>query len=484
MIDLGHNSLKMVSYEVQYDGSYRAYNQVSEITRIGEGLSKNGLLDQQRMEDTLRELEVFSEINRMEKVHNVLAVATSAVREASNRDEFLRKAKSRAGVDFRVLTQEEEALFSFVGGARDAQFRDLLFFDLGGGSLEMVHSNGSSINKVLSLPIGALKMADRYKVKGKETSPKEYQKMVEKISTLIPDRKNLGLSKNTILIGVGGTLRALARFDQWNRNYPIYKMHNYVMARKSLNDIHKMLLDTKLERIAKINAFGKGRSQSVTAGSLIIGTLMDKLGFETVTLSSHGLRDGILTEYLRAPGTITSGSYSVEEAERALKIFDESKHAKKAVFSLEDSSLVSPWEKGILNEAIGNHLDLYLSTRPELLFYSILSQDSTLSHTEQIVEAISMVRAKAPRMSRWFQERYSMLVGQVDRKSINKMSHMIQLAEILYISGSRARFERTGDSVKIFVKASAKKTFPELLFRRITKDLSDASGVKLEAQFS
>lgn len=484
MIDLGHNSLKMVSYEVRYDGTYRAYNQFGKITRIGEGLNNKGILDQERMDDTLNELKVFSEINAMEKVHHVLAVATSAVREAGNRDEFLTKAKSFAGVDFRVLTQEEEALFSYVGGAKGASHPSMVFFDLGGGSLELIYSENNGIRKVLSLPIGALKMSDQYRIKGKDTSSKDYQKFKAKVSSLLPDREDLGIRGKPVLMGVGGTLRALARFDQWNRNYPLYKMHNYEMSKKSLDEIHSMLLDTKVERIAKLNSFGRGRAQSVTAGSLVISVLMEKLGFESISVSSHGLRDGVLIEYLRDPKTFTNGKYRVEDAEAGLRKADIPSSGDGVVTSMARAGFISDWEGKILDEAIGNYMGLYLSTRPENLFYSVISQDSKLSHSDQIIEGIALVRAKAPRMSRWFQERYSMLVENADKKSIAKMGHIIQLAELLYISGSKAKFEKTGGNIRIIVKAGARKTFPEMLFRRIAEELDGSSDLKVEAEIS
>lgn len=473
----------MVSYEVRYDGTFRAYNQIGEITKIGEGLSKNGVMDQKRIDDTLRELKVFSEINKMEKVHHVLAVATSAVREAGNRDEFISKAKTYAGIDFRTLSQEEEALFSYVGGAKGTNHPDLVFFDLGGGSLEIVYSKDYKIQKVLSLPIGALKMADQFNVRGKDTNAKDYQKFKEKVSSAIPDRKALGIKGKPVLIGVGGTLRALARFDQVNRSYPLYKMHNYQMGKKSLDEIHQVLLNTKVDRIAKINAFGKGRAQSVTAGSLVISNLMEKLGFDNITVSSHGLRDGILSEYLRDSSTYASREYSIETADKALRVNEESTQRREMVISMAQSGLISQWEKGILTEAIGSYLDLYLSTRPETLFYSVISQDSNLSHSDQIVEAIALVRAKAPRMSRWFQERYTTLLNKVDKKAINKMSYLIQLAELLYKSGSKVRIEQGDDSIRIEVKTGSRKTFPELLFKRIVEQLTDTTDIKVEADF-
>lgn len=484
VIDLGHNSLKMVSYEVRYDGTFRAYNQMSKITKIGDGLERTGFLDSERIKRTIDELKLFNEVNRMEKIHDVLAVATSAVREAKNRDEFLTRASTEAHTQFRVLSQEEEALLSFVGGADSTDYDNTLHFDLGGGSLELVHSSGRKVTGLVSLPLGALKMANRFQIMGRDSSEKNLARLTSEINSLLPERKTFGINESTVLLGVGGTIRALARYDQWIKKYPLYKMHNYVLQKSSLDEISRLFLKTDIEKIAKLDAVGKDRAQSVTAGSLVISLLMEKYGFNQLTVSSHGLRDGILMEYLRNPRTYFTRVYDVEAANTALQIKETKDPRIDMVRSMARTEIISRKEERILYEVIGKFMDLYLSTRPETLFYSVISQDSILSHSDQVMAAVALVRAKAPRMARWFQTIYSELPGDLDKKAINKIGLIIQLTEILYISGSKATFEKLEDTLNVRVKAGSRKTFPETVFAGVTHQLREITGLEMNTVIS
>ena len=316
VIDLGYNSLKMVSYEVRPDGSFRAYDQRGELTRIGEGLNRTGFLGSEPIDRTIRVLKLFNEVNRLSKVDRILAIATSAVREAGNGSEFVREAESATGLRFRVLSGKEEALFSYVGAAKAVELSDVLFFDLGGGSLELTHAEGSRVSGIMSLPLGALRMTELYAGPDGRFSKKDYNRMRRRIAELIPSRRELGLRKGTRLMGVGGTLRALARYDQWLRDYPLNKVHNYTLRRKSIMSIHKILRRMGPEKISRIEAFGKDRAESITAGSIVIAMMMSRLDLDEVVVSTHGLRDGVLSEFLRGAALLLRRRVRGEEGHR------------------------------------------------------------------------------------------------------------------------------------------------------------------------
>lgn len=481
VIDLGYNSLKMVSYEVRYDGTFRAYNQMSEITRIGQGVKRHGLLSEESVERTLQALKTFNEVNKVEKIHQVIAVATSAVRDADNGEEFVKKAKSYANTSFRILSPEEEALFSYIGCAGATDYPTALFFDLGGGSLELAYAEEGRIQKVFSLPLGALRMSDIYGVRDNSFSKSNYEKLKDEVRAAIPNRKSLGLSRKAVLVGVGGTLRAIARIDQWNSKYPLYKMHNYRMSGESVKAAHKMLISMGLDKIQKLGSLSKGRSASITTGSLIISMLIELLGFQEVIVSSHSLRDGVLTEYLRDARAYTREEYTVDTANISLTTTGQASPRQRMIQELHRYGVLDVREERILEHAMGNFMDIYFSTRPEAMFYSVMGQDSSLQHGEQLAAAVSLVRAKSPRASRWFQERYSQLLDGVSRKSINRMGAVIQLIELLYITGSKVSFEKIQDMLKVKVRPGSKGAYPDMLVDRVVEQLQDLSDVRMEA---
>jgi exopolyphosphatase / guanosine-5'-triphosphate,3'-diphosphate pyrophosphatase len=482
VIDLGYNSLKMVSYDVKADGSFRAYDQRGELTRLGEGLHQTGFLGREPIERTLKVLELFKEINRLAGVDTVLAVATSAVREAGNRVQFLREAEVQTGIRFRVLTGKEEALFSYVGAAKATRLPSVLFFDLGGGSLELTYARDFQVRKILSLPVGALRMTELYGKGDSKYSKKDYDRMRRRILELLPTRSELGLTRDTVLMGVGGTLRALARYDQWLKEYPLNKVHNYTLRRKSIMSIHKGLRKVKLERIADIDAFGKDRAESITAGSLVIGMTMNRLGFEEVVVSTHGLRDGVLSEYVRSPARYRQGEFNEPKANASLLSWLRARptEMETIIHHLTSQRVISPDEAQVLDEALVSFMDLYLSTRPETLFYSIISQDSFLDHRDQLIMAIALVKAKAPKMANWFYDRYTSILKDEGRESIETLAALIQFAELVELTRSKARVKVEGDAIRLEVR-SPLEDFPEELLNRAAKDLEDATGRSVKA---
>src|SRR5208282_877664 len=193
-----------------------------------------------------------------------------------------------------------------------------LCFDLGGGSLEFTYARGFRVRRLMSLPVGALRMTEIYGKGDGKYSKKDYNRMKMRISGLLPTRDELDLTDDTVLTGVGGTLRALARYDQWLRDYPLNKVHNYTLRRKSIMAIHKLLRRMSVDKISRIDAFGKDRAGSITAGSLVIAMMMNRLGFDEVVVSTHGLRDGVLSEHLRDPRSYSRHEFTQRIANASL----------------------------------------------------------------------------------------------------------------------------------------------------------------------
>jgi hypothetical protein len=232
-------------------------------------------------------------------VDHVLAIATSPVREAANGPAFIAEAEAVLGLRIKVLSGKEEALYSYIGASRATRLSDVLFFDLGGGSLEFTYARGYRVRKILSLPLGALRMTELYGRPEQRFNKKDYDRMRRRIAELLPSRQELGINEGTSLLGVGGTIRALARYDQWIREYPLNKLHNYRMRRKSVAAMNKRLRKMSPRKVGGIEVIGRERSESVAAGALVVGTLMSRLGFDEVVVSTHGIRDGVLSEFLR-----------------------------------------------------------------------------------------------------------------------------------------------------------------------------------------
>src|SRR5438046_6287124 len=163
-VDIGTNSMRLVIAEVQPDGSYRVLDQDREMTRLGRGLYASGRIGDGPMEQSLQTLGRMKAIAEGFGVQDLRAIATSAVREASNGPEFCAQAWRRLRVRVEVVSPEEEARLVFKSVARHYRLDDRLtaIVDIGGGSAEVILAAGGVIEQLHSLPLGAVRLTERY----------------------------------------------------------------------------------------------------------------------------------------------------------------------------------------------------------------------------------------------------------------------------------------------------------------------------------
>ncbi len=147
VLDLGFNSAKLATYQVNGRTSYRLISQEDAKVKLGEELDETGFLGVSPIERTLRVLKMFREMVEFESPRYVLPVATSAVREAANRSEFLHLSEETSKFKFRVLSEQEEALLSYFGAVLSLKIPTGVFFDLGGGTLAMVYAEEFRVRK-------------------------------------------------------------------------------------------------------------------------------------------------------------------------------------------------------------------------------------------------------------------------------------------------------------------------------------------------
>jgi len=479
VIDLGYNSLKMVSYEIGHGNSFKAFDQRGSLTKLGEGLGETGFLNEVRMEKAIRQLKLLNEVNRLQKIDEVLPVATSPVREAINGDDFLRMAREETGLRFRVLAPKEEALFAYVGAAMALRIPNAIVFDLGGGSLELAFAKNFRIRRTMSLPLGALRLNEEFGKGGKPFEKKRYDRMLRLIDDVLPERREFELDSSVALVGVGGTIRALARHDQHLREYPLNKVHNYLLSKKSVVSIHKKLRSMDVKDISRIPSFGKDRAESITAGSLVVALLMERLRIDGVVVSTHGLRDGVLAEYLRRPSSRGRGELTeVAAGEYLANWIGRKPLTLEFAQSLASLRIFTPFERKILNEAAESFFDNFLSTGPENLFYSVINEDSCLDHRDQLALALAMVQAKAPKTANWFYSKYYSMLRDESKGSIDILAAFIRMMSVLRLTNSIATARLRGRRLRLEV-ASPQREFPDQLLEQAVKDVEDATELKV-----
>jgi exopolyphosphatase/guanosine-5'-triphosphate,3'-diphosphate pyrophosphatase len=287
---------------VNHNNSYKAYDQKKIDVRLGSGLNnQKGLLKREAIRRTIDGLKLFKSIIDFHTIGHILPVATSAVRDACNKAEFLREVYLETGFRFKVLSGEEEAFYSYYGARKYLRgTENIVYFDLGGGSLEILYSENARIKKAMSIPIGTLRIAQTYRRFTNIFSKENYDNMRQYLLDSIPDRMEIGIKPQAVLVGGGGTIRAAARCDRELKGlYPFKKVQNYKLDYRSMDSINRLFWKLKPEEIAKrTESINRSRAETITAGLCIITTLMSNLEFKEVTVSSSGLREGILSSFL------------------------------------------------------------------------------------------------------------------------------------------------------------------------------------------
>ena len=475
VIDLGYNSLKLVNYEVRRDKSFVAYGQQSVLAKVGEGLDQTGFLGAKPVRRTLKALKQFRAIVDLEHSKHVLPVATSAVREAGNREEFLKQAYHETGFKFKVLSEKEEAVYAFEGAKSATRVHAGLFFDLGGGSLEMVIYSEPTIKKILSVPLGGLRLTDLYAKPDGSFTKKNYARMRKRILELLPEKKHLPASKNLELVGVGGSVRAIARYDQMRRQYPLNKLHNYSMKKNAVESAHRALRRMTLRTIRKNPAIGQERSQSIIAGSLVVHLLMEKVGFRKLIVSTHGLRDGVLSAFLESPSSYRQGLLDGVLTREGTTTRPKPSAPEKLAKSLLSHRNLTKKEYAILSEALDHVLPDLPIYNPETLFYIVLEADSPLSHQDQLIMALSVARANGMRRTDWAQTNYKRLLDKKSMEMVKKISVLIQIAQLQQKTNIHLSMSSERGIPRLHI-AQGKHQIPKVLLKDILRDLEDLEG--------
>lgn len=297
MIDIGSNSARLVINRIHSNKYYNMIYSQKETLRLSQKLDENGNLTTEGINATIATLNNFSHMCNLFKVNHKLAVCTAAIRNAQNSNLVLQEIKERTNVPIRVISGEEEAHYTFLGAINSLDIEDGVFFDLGGGSTEIILVRDRAIVFSISIPVGAVNISDKFEGKEKNSDPDAVaKKMFEYVNSLmeeIPWIKDTQLP----LVGIGGTARTLAKILQRRKNYNYYKIHNYQFSVEDFNSFYQELRKIPRSQRSKISGLSADRADIILAGVSIIATLFKISNSPTFITSGHGVRDGLFYEY-------------------------------------------------------------------------------------------------------------------------------------------------------------------------------------------
>jgi exopolyphosphatase/guanosine-5'-triphosphate,3'-diphosphate pyrophosphatase len=294
-IDIGTNTIRLVVVEVEDVGTYRVLENWREMTRLGRGLYETGRLSAESMEASLAALGRMKAIAEGLGVSELQAIATAAVREASNGRTFRRQAERQHGVQIRVINSREEARLAFLSFIRQFSLdgRPVAMVDIGGGSVEVVLAAGTLVDRVYSLPLGAVRLTEAH-LRSDPISQKEWRRLKKAIDSAIERRIGKPPFKVQTLVGSGGTFSTLGSIAKSQREGNIGSgVQGYSLSRTEAVEILKRLRQAPLEERRQIGGLSPDRADIIVAGVAVITRLAKRLGCREIRVNEGGVREGL-----------------------------------------------------------------------------------------------------------------------------------------------------------------------------------------------
>ena len=299
-IDIGTNTVRLLILEARPNGSLKEISQSRAITRLGKGMDTTNKLLDDRMDETILVLTKFRNECRKFEPLTIIAVATSAVREAGNQKEFVLRVKKEADLEIEVIPWEKEADLMVKGVLWQLPNikNDVLAFDIGGGSTEFILARGREIVSSVGTQLGAVRLTEKF-ISHHPVDLNEYKALENYLrgELKLVKEKFLGFSPE-VLIGTAGTVTTLAAIDGGVNPYDSEKIHGVSLTFKRVEELLEDLRNRSLAGRMAIKAMEKGREDLIIAGGALVLETMRIFECDLLVVSEYGLREGAALEIL------------------------------------------------------------------------------------------------------------------------------------------------------------------------------------------
>jgi exopolyphosphatase/guanosine-5'-triphosphate,3'-diphosphate pyrophosphatase len=298
VIDIGTNTVLLLIARMAPSGRIETLLDEQRVPRLGRGVDSSRNLSGDSMERVLVVLDEYAALLTRHAPDRVVVFGTSAVRDAANRENFIRRVEARTGYRLEVLTGRDEALWTFRGGISGVDHEGpFTVIDIGGGSTEISVGDPSGVSHHVSLDVGSVRLTERM-FHADPPSPLDLERAIALVEDAIALAAAFPL-KGTTLVGVAGTATSLAAIAQGLTEYNTGRIAGYRLGVAQVEAIYRDLHQRSAEEILAISGLMKGREDIITAGALILREVMTHFGFSECVVSERGVRYGIALRELR-----------------------------------------------------------------------------------------------------------------------------------------------------------------------------------------
>ncbi len=440
-IDIGSNSIRQIVADVGSDGTIRVVDEMKAAPRLGAGTLETRRIDESSMRNALEVIGRMVTLAKQLGAERIEAVATSAVRDTTNGQLFLDLVREESGLNVRILDGEDEARLSFRSALAHFEMGKgrAVVLDIGGGSLELALSADGLLDRLISLPFGALRLTEEFLPgKIKRARVKKLRRKVRRaLGRKLPVRNWRGVT----VIGSGGTCTNIGEMYLARRGLHMAQtVQGTKVPSVEIQRILDMLLELPAEDRAKVPGLNPARADIIIAGICVVAEVLARLDAQELTVSSYGIREGLLLETARVRPTIADPGESrrrsvLQLADRSHYEELHSKHVQKLSLQIFDQIGerlgCEPGERDLLADAallhdIGYHINYENHHKHS---YHLISHAELLgmSPVEQVIVA-NVARYHRGPQPKTKHRNYSGLDKQ-SRRIVKRLSAILRVAD-------------------------------------------------------
>ncbi|RLA72071.1 MAG: Ppx/GppA family phosphatase [Epsilonproteobacteria bacterium] len=302
IIDIGSNSMRMVVFKKTSRFGFHLINESKSKVKISEGCYEyNGNLQEIPMQRAFDTLKSFLDIASNLKSRKVMCVATSALRDAPNKQEFISKVSKQLKLNIKIIDGQKEATYGGIATLNLLPNNTFTTIDIGGGSTEFAFVENKKIVKTVSLKIGTVRLKELYIQNNDFDGAKNY---------IIEQLKEFDTISN--VVGLGGSARALSRIILEQSNYPLDILHGFTYDVNNNMELFSNIINATSSKELKELGVAKDRYDTILTGTFIWKTILEYLEIKKVTTSSVGVREGVyLSDILRTSNQIFPSNFNI-----------------------------------------------------------------------------------------------------------------------------------------------------------------------------
>lgn len=292
-IDCGTNSIRLLIADIR-DGNFKEIVREMEVVRLGQGVDVNKAFHPDAIARTLSTVEKYARQIKDNNVEKIRFCATSASRDATNRDIFINGVRDILGVEVEVIPGEEEAALSFAGATKELSQSDAPFLvvDIGGGSTEFVIGS-TKVESAKSVNIGCVRMSERHLTQQPPTSAQLHAAISDIDKAIAIAAKDVPITTAKTLVAVAGTATTIAAAALELEFYDRYAIHLTRISAEKVFQVAGKLQSLNRDEIAKLGYMHPGRVDVITAGALVLSRVMAATGASEFVASESDILDGM-----------------------------------------------------------------------------------------------------------------------------------------------------------------------------------------------